>query len=216
MKGRMPFAVFAVLIFLIVLLPVVLILLNLPGIVTWVSKTSAFFGGNTLMLVALIPVVCGLLLFGGMVIITKKEEKLILADHERMKKSCEFSGEKELQDISTLIDAVKGSLDHIQRSSQEILSLSKKITQISRQFTPPVAGDAAAIPNENSDLKKLPPPLFPLICPEYTDTLPEIPRTPEDRLFKADPGKEVWYMLFKQLKIEQEFNIFIEGYKGSF
>jgi hypothetical protein len=68
----------------------------------------------------------------GIVIITKKEEKITLAAHERMKKSSQgFSGEKELEDISVLIETMKGSLEHIQRASRDIVVLSKKMKNLS-------------------------------------------------------------------------------------
>ncbi|MDR2068368.1 MAG: hypothetical protein LBP71_00680 [Spirochaetaceae bacterium] len=171
MKRRMPFGFFVVLIFLMVLVPVVLILINLSGMITWVSRKASFFGGNALLLVVLIPIVCGLLLFLGVIIITKKEEKITLAAHERMKKSPPgFSWEKELRNISTLIDAVGGSLDHIQNASKDILSMSEKINQ---QFRP--QGErTVSPPDDDSGLKKLPPPSSP---PVWVNKLPEIPRT---------------------------------------
>ncbi|MDR0589636.1 MAG: hypothetical protein LBG25_03735, partial [Spirochaetaceae bacterium] len=105
---------------------------------TWVSKKPAFFGGNVMSLVMLIPIVCGLLLFLALSIITKKEEKFMLAAHESMKKNPPgFSGEKELANIAALIDGINQSLTRVQNTSQDILSLSKELSKIARQTTRP-------------------------------------------------------------------------------
>jgi hypothetical protein len=152
MKRRVPFVFFTVLVFLIVLIPIFILLLNLPGIITWVSGSS-FFGGNALVLVALIPLLSGVLLCVGLGIITKKEEQYTLAVHEQMKKeipSGDF-GEHDLENISALIDAIGLSLDHIKSRSEEILSLSKTIV---------LAG-------QNMGIKKTLPPALPLCAELY-------------------------------------------------
>jgi hypothetical protein len=213
MKRHIPFAFFTILVFLIVLIPIGILLLNLPGIITWVSRSS-FFGGNALVLVALIPLLSGVLLCVGLGIITKREEKYTLEDHEQMKKENPAGdfGENDLENISTLIDAIGLSLDHIKSRSEEILSLSKTITRAS----------------QNMDIKKPLPPAFPL-C---TDKFLEMPVTPEaltmamakiyqteqteeQKTFKPNKcsfkkpisEKEVLHMLLARLRIERDFHI---------
>lgn len=196
-----------------VLIPVVLILISLPGMITWISKKAAFFGGNTLLLVALIPVLCGIFLFLGMVIITKKEEKIVLTDHELLKKnSPEFSEGKELRDISALIDAINRSLERIQNSTKDICALSKKITLINQQFSHRGPEYVSRIGDQNSAVKKLPLPPVPPVCtdmemPTTTESLKiaveKIHQTVEYKIFKTPvPEKKTLYMLFEQLKME--------------
>ena len=217
MKPRIPFVFFAILVFLIVLVPIVIVLINLSGIIAWASKQS-FFGGNALALVALIPLLSGGLLCLGLGIITRREEKQALAAHERMKKEHppgDF-GENDLRDISALIDAVNLSLDQIKGSSEEILSLSKTISRAC----------------QNMGIKKTPPPLPappPVKALLATDKFLEMPVSPEaltmaiekishteerytlqlnkDKFEDPIPEKEVLVMLLNRLKIEQDFHI---------
>jgi hypothetical protein len=183
---------------------------------TWISKQS-FFGGNPLVLVALVPLISGGLLCLGLTIITKKEEQYTLAAHERMKKEhppgC--SGETELQNISALIEATNRSLHRIKDSSQEILAMSKTISQA----------------RQNLDIKKPSPPTpLPLKALLCTDKFLEMPVSPEaltmaiekinqteeqkvretnnDTYKSPIPEREVLFTLLNRLKIEQDFHIF--------
>jgi hypothetical protein len=211
MKRRTSFIFFTSLVFLIILIPIVIILINLSGIITWISKQS-FFGGDALVLVALIPLFSGALLCLALGIITKKEEQYTLAAHEQMKKENPgYSGETELQNISALIDAISLSLDHIKDSSEEIRSMSKTIARTS----------------QNMGIKKTLPPNKTLLC---TDKFLEMPVSPEaltmaiEKIYQTEEQKacklskdkfknpisekEVLCMLLSHLKIEQDFHIF--------
>ncbi|MDR2631601.1 MAG: hypothetical protein LBC60_11830 [Spirochaetaceae bacterium] len=202
MKRQIPFVAFAVLIFLIVLIPIVLILLNLPTIITWFTNKPFIFGGNTLVLVVLIPVLSGFLVCLGMAIISREEEKYTLAAHELLKrKSPGVSGEKELREISALIEAINGSLERLKDSTKEIIALSKKIT-----------------PSRQDPAVKVSPASIVLEMPVTTESLKimteKINQTIEYRLFTANADKfktpilekDVLYMLINRLKNEQDFN----------
>jgi hypothetical protein len=133
MKGRISFIFFTVLVFFIVLLPIIIVLIKLSDIINWVS-TRSFFGGNVLILTALIPLVSVVLLCLGLGIITRREERRDLAARERMKQEHPPGrfGENELRDITVLIEALNGSLERIKRGSDELRSLSETITRIHR------------------------------------------------------------------------------------
>jgi hypothetical protein len=215
MKRQIPFIFFMILVFLIVLIPIVIVLINLSGIMTWASNQS-FFGGNALALAALIPLLSGVLLCLGLGVITKREEQRDLAAHERMQKERPPGGfgENDLRDISVLIDAISLSLDHIKSSSEEIRSLSKTITRTC----------------QNMGIKKAAPPALPPVQALLgTDKFLEMPVNPEtltmaiekinhtgdrpdfqfgkDKFENPISEKEVLFMLIKRLRIEQNFHI---------
>jgi hypothetical protein len=181
----------------------------------WVSEKPPVFGENSLVLVILIPALAGLLLCLGIGIITKKEEQYALAAHERMKKENPpaYSWEKDLRNVSVLIEAINCSLEHIKGASEEIVSLSQTIALI----------------NQDQDLKIAPPMILPdkpLLC---MDKFLEMPVSPEvlkiaiekisqteeqgadnahtDKFKNPIPEKEVLSMLLSRLKIEQDFRI---------
>jgi hypothetical protein len=181
----------------------------------WVSEKPPWFEENPLGLVILIPVFAGLLLCLGIGIITKKEERDTLAAHERQKKehppAC--SWEKDLRNISTLIDAANDSLDNIKSTSQTIVSLSQTIALI----------------NQDRDIKISPPmipPDKPLLCMDTFLEMPvsvevlkiavekisqtaeyEVFNTQTDKFKNPIPEKEVLSMLLTRLKNEQDFHI---------
>ncbi|MDR0688714.1 MAG: hypothetical protein LBG08_00395 [Spirochaetaceae bacterium] len=213
MKPRIPSVFFTILVFLVVLIPIAIVLINLQDIITWASRQS-FLGKNALALVALIPLLSGGLLCLGVGIITKREEQQALAAHERMKKENPpgYSGKNELRDISALIDGINLSLNHIKSSSEEILSLSKTITRTCQSM-----GIKKTAP---------PPPVKALLC---TDKFLEMPVSPEaltmaiekinhteerytlqfnkDKFENPISEKEVLLMLLNRLKTEQNFHI---------
>jgi hypothetical protein len=211
----MPFTLFVILIFSIVLIPIVVVLINLSAIMAWVSEKPPGFGENVLALVILIPAFTGLLLCLAVRIIVKKEEQYAVAAHERIKKENPpgYSWEKELRNISGMIDTINCSLEQIKGTSEEIVSLSHTIALI----------------NQDQDLKIAPPmvlPYKPLLCMDKFLEMPvspevlkiaiekisqtteyEVRNAPADKFQKPIPEKEVLSMLLNRLKTEQDFHI---------
>jgi hypothetical protein len=191
-------------------------LINLSDIITWISKRS-FLGGNALVLVALVPLISGGLLCLGLAIITKKEEQYTLAAHERMKKEhpSDYSGEKELRDISALIEATNRSLHRIKNSSQEILSMTKTIAQARqnlgiKQPSPPTPLPLKTLLCTDKFLE------MPVSPEALTMAIEKINQTEEQQVYETNNDtyknpiseREVLFTLLNRLKIEQDFHIF--------